>query len=78
MFTVMQPEVAVPVNQGTANRSVVPLTNESGEFGFVPKAMVTAADQFVLELRQRICPSVIEKIWRLSDASVYPSGKRDS
>lgn len=62
MFTGMQPEVAVPVNQGMTNRSPVLLTSESVVLGFTPKAMVTAADQFVLELRQRICPSAIGKM----------------
>jgi len=74
-FTAMQPEVSFPVNGGTTNRSVVLLVNASGEFGSAPKAMVTAAVQFVLEPRQRICPSEIEKSCRLFVALGYPSEK---
>ena len=77
MFTAMQPEVSFPVNGGTTNRSVVPLVNDSGVFGFAPKAMVTAADQFVLGPRQRICPFEIGKTCRLFVAFVYPSKRRE-
>jgi hypothetical protein len=43
--------------------------------GFTPKTMATADDQFVLELRQRICPSTVGKICWLFIVSVYPPGK---
>ena len=75
IFTAMQPEVSFPVNGGTTNRSVVPFVKESGVFGFAPKAMLTADDQFVLGPRQRICPFEIGKTCRLFVALVYPSGK---
>jgi len=47
-------DVPVLVNQGSTNRSVVLLENESRVFGFAPKAMITPADWFVSEPHQRI------------------------
>jgi len=74
MSTGMQLGVAIPLNQGTTNRSPVSLKNAAEMFGSALKVMVTTAVQFVLEPRQRICPSVEGKIYRLFVSLVYPPG----